>query len=117
LQEDYGTRRQAVSEILAEHGEFAVPAFVAILGDENRADEQTYAISALNQIGRTAALPLIAALQSDNELQRRNVAAALSLIGDRRAVPAFLALASNDPSAAVRDIATRALERFGVAQG
>lgn len=110
---DYGERRQAVSQLTADHGEFAVPALVKKLGNADESKAQDYAILALYNLGTVATLPLVEAMGSDDPLVRRNVAAALSHIGDPRGVPALQAAASNDRSEEVRYVAQRASERLG----
>lgn len=110
---DFGERSEGIAKLVAEHGEFAVPALVAKLGNSEDSKSQDLAIVALWRLGTVATLPLIEAMQSENPLVRRNVAAALSHIGDPRAVPALQAAASNDRSEEVRYVAARAVERLG----
>ncbi|MFY9343150.1 MAG: HEAT repeat domain-containing protein, partial [Planctomycetota bacterium] len=105
---DYGTRQAAVNKLIAEHGEFAVPALVGKLGNPDDADGQILAILALQDLRSAAVLPLVEALKSSNALVVQNAAAALSHIGDSRATPAMAALA-NDDRAPVRDIASKFL--------
>jgi HEAT repeat protein len=110
----FGERRQALSQLAADHSEFAVPALVKKLGDNNDSKAQDLAILALHDLGTAATLPLLEAMNSDNPLVRRNVAAALSHIGDERAVPALQAAASNDRSEEVRYVAAQASKRMNV---
>ena len=93
---DYGTRQAAVNKLVGEHGEFAVPALVTMLGDSDNVDGQIYAISVLRQLHSVAVLPLIEALKSSNDLTVQNACAALNLIGDSRALPALTHLANDD---------------------
>lgn len=92
---DYGTRQAAVNKLIAQHGEFAVPALVEKLGNPDDNEGQIQAISALKQIGSAAVLPLLEALKSSNELTVQNAAAALNLIGDSRANGYMLNLAGD----------------------
>lgn len=108
---DYDSRRAAVLKLMADHGEFAVPALVRKLGDADDADGQIHAIAALSEIGSPAVLPLIEALKSSNELVRLNAAAALSHINDDRATPAMARLAQLDDRANVKAVASRFLAR------
>ena len=110
---DYGDRRKAISSLVTDHGEFAVPALVKKLGDGSDTDVQNNAILALFGLGTVATLPLIDALGSEDAGVRRNVAAALSHIKDPRAPPALLALAANDSSEQVRYVANSAVKGMG----
>lgn len=109
---DYGARQSAVNSLVAEHGEFAVPALVAKLGNNDDADGQIQAVAALSQLRSHAVLPLLAALGSSNLEVVQNAAAALKMIGDDRATPAMLHL-KNDERASVRDIATKFVAQKG----
>lgn len=93
---DYGTRQAAVNKLIQEHGEFAVPALVAILGDPDNSAGQIHAISVLSQLHSVAVLPLIETLKSSNDLAVQNASAALNLIGDARALPMMTHLANDD---------------------
>lgn len=110
--DDYGVRRDAVRELSASHGEFAVPALVESLSNSDDNDAQVYAIWALQQIGRAATLPLIEVLDAD-ELTRRNAVAVLAHTRDERARASLTVLANRDPSDAVREAATAALRAMG----
>ncbi|MCB9891773.1 MAG: HEAT repeat domain-containing protein [Planctomycetes bacterium] len=113
LSADYNERSAANAELMSKHGEYAVPFLVDALGNADNDAEQSYAILALDRIGRAATLPLLAVLQSESALLRRNAAAALLYIEDTRALPALLALAANDEDAAVREVAARAVAKLG----
>ncbi|MFN6195710.1 MAG: hypothetical protein ACK5BN_18015, partial [Planctomycetota bacterium] len=66
---DYGARQSAINTLIAEHGEFAVPALVEKLANKDDQDGQILAVSALSQLRSHAVLPLIAALgSSSNEV-------------------------------------------------
>lgn len=113
---DYGTRQSAINRLVNDHGEFAVPALVAKLGNPDDAEGQIQAIHTLSQIRSAAVLPLIEALKSSNELMVKNVAATLNMIGDDRAIPAMAQLASDD-RVAVSQIARKFLAKKGVQGG
>lgn len=110
-------RRKAVAQLAADHGEFAVAAMLEILGDADQSKAQDRAMLAIHQIGRPAVMPLIAALKSENALLRRNCAAALTEIADRRAAAPLAWLAATDTSEAIRDVAERGLAKLGIARG
>lgn len=112
---DYATRSKANADLAADHGEFAVPALLRILGDHDAGAACDYAMLTLLHIGRPAVLPLIEALKTSNDQLRHAVATALVQIGDRRAAPA-LARLTNDPSSAVRGTALLGLEQLGVSR-
>ncbi len=114
---DFAQRRKAQLDLIAKHGEFAVPALVEKLGDADNDKGQIYAILALYELSRDATLPLVEALRSDNVLVRRNGAAALAQIKDERAAAALAVLASRDPQEGVRETALAALRGLGVDPG
>lgn len=93
---DYGSRQAAINQLVANHGEFAVPALMAKLGNPDDSEGQIQAIATLSQLRSAAVLPLIEALKSSSEHVVRNAAAALHLIGDDRAAPAMANLAADD---------------------
>lgn len=107
---DYGARQGAISKLLADHGEFAVPPLVQKLSSADDVEGVIQAISALMQLRSIAVLPLIEALKSSNATTVQNVAAALHHIGDDRAAPAMAALASDDRPG-VREIANKFLAK------
>ena len=92
---DLGKRTSAVNQIVASHGEYAVPALLGYLGS-NDIDARANAIIALMRIGMDAVQPLAASLTVGNDMQRRNAAEVLGRIGDHRAVPALLAAAAGE---------------------
>lgn len=96
---DLGERTRAVNQIVATHGEYAVPALLGYLGS-NDVDARANAIIALTRIGMDAVTPLAASLATGNDMQRRNAAEVLGRIGDHRAVPALLAAAAGEGMAA-----------------
>lgn len=111
----WGERRKAQLELMANHGEFAVPALVRRLADADDEKGQINAILALATIGREATMALVAALDSDSPEVRRNVAAALGQIEDPRAAAALAARAA-DPreNDSVRETARRVLAGMGI---
>ena len=110
---DYGERSKAQMQLNADHGEFAVPALVAKLGDADDDQGQIYAMQALERMARTATLPLVQAMSSSDDRTRRNVAAVLFQISDERAAAAMAAAASGDSSDSVRMTAQRAIVAIG----
>ena len=109
---DYGTRQSAINKLIADHGEFAVPALVEKLGNPDDAEGQIQAVYTLSQLRSAAVLPLIEALKSSRELVVQNAAAALHQIGDDRATPAIAQLA-NDSRVNVSTIARKFLAKKG----
>lgn len=103
---DFGQRQDAINTLIANHGEFAVPALVEKLGNSDDVEGQIRAIYALSQLHSVAVLPLIEALESSDELTVQNAAAALHHIGDVRAAPAMAHLA-NDSRVGVSTIAKK----------
>lgn len=107
---DFAARRAALNGLITKHGEFAVPALLAKLGDADDSPRQILAIYALTELHSAAVLPLIEALKSSKDLVVQNAAAALAQIGDDRAIPALAALA-DDPRAAIAGIARNFLAK------
>lgn len=106
----YSDRRDAVIKLVADHGEFAVPAFVARMANADDESGQIQAIAALVQVGPRAVMPLIEALKSTSGLLRLNAAAALTHINDERSVPAMARLAQVDDQENVKAVARRFLD-------
>lgn len=109
---DYGARQAAVNKLIANHGEFAVPALAAILGDPDNVEGQIFAVSVLSQLHSVAVLPLIESLKSSNDLAVQNACAALHLIGDARALPMLTYLA-NDDRVNISTIARKFVAKMG----
>ena len=111
--DDPVSRRTAIRELAAEHGEYAVPHMVAGLGDQSNEDRRVSAMQALSEMNTRVVPPLIAALDSEDAFTRRNVALTLGYIGDPRARGPLGAAAESDPDEGVRKAAGTALERIG----
>ncbi|MCA8948964.1 MAG: HEAT repeat domain-containing protein [Planctomycetes bacterium] len=109
----FGDRQDAINKLIADHGEFAVPALVRKLANADDVDGQIRAIYALSQLDTVAVLPLIEVLESSDELTVQNAAAALHHIGDMRAAPAMAHLA-NDSRVGVATIAKKFLAQHNV---
>ncbi|MEQ1631332.1 MAG: HEAT repeat domain-containing protein [Planctomycetota bacterium] len=110
----YEDRRNATMKLVANHGEFAVPAIAERLGNPDDADGQVNGIAALVQLGRAAVLPLIELCKSSNSIARLNAAAALLHIGDERAAPAMAMLAQSDDQESVRTVARSFLQKHKI---
>ncbi len=95
---DLGKRTRAVNQLVASHGEYAVPALVKHLGS-NDIDVRANAIIAISRLGTDAVAPLAASLTTGSDMQRRNAAEILGRIGDERAIPALLAASGSGGSA------------------
>jgi HEAT repeat protein len=109
----HGAQQSAINKLLAEHGEFAVPALARKLADADDEVGQIHAVYVLTQLERFAVLPLIELLKSSDELLVQNAAAALAHIGDLRAAPAMAYLAT-DNRLSVSSIAKGFLQKKGV---
>lgn len=106
-------RIRAINAIAASHGEYAAPRMINLLADDDDPDRVRQAIGGLMGLGDKAVLPLIAALSSDNETQRRNAAMTLGFISDPRAGAHLLAASESDASDSVRGAAAEAAARCG----
>ncbi len=114
---DFEARNDARRALAADHGEFAVPALLEVLGDKDESERSDRAMVAVLEIGHAAVMPLIQALHSDNDVLRRNAAAALVNIGDNRAAAPLAVLAANDGSDPVRYISQVGLKNMNVGAG
>ena len=106
-------RLAALARIESQHGEYAVPSFVNVMGDDSDPERVTNAMLAVQTMGPAAVQPLLAALGSDNDFQRRNVVLALGNIADPRAGAALLMHATADSSETIRAAAAAGAERCG----
>jgi hypothetical protein len=113
---DYTARQAAINKLIADHGEFAVPALLVKLGDADAPGSQVHAISVCSQLHAAAVLPLIVALHSSNDVAVQNAAAALDQIGDARALPMMRHLAE-DPRTNVATIAQKFVRRMNAGGG
>ena len=102
-------RMKAVRTLGSEHGEYAAPFLIGMLGNEGQDERQVKAKYTLIQLGSDVVLPLMAALHSEDAVQRRNVALVLAAIGDVRSVGALQMLASADADETVKRAASEGL--------
>lgn len=109
---DYGKQRAAIEQLKIKHGEFAVPALLAKVGDHDDDKGSLLAMVACEQIGWAASMPMIEALASENPTMRRNIAAIFNLTKDHRAIPALTALLK-DGNEGVVTVAKSALKSMG----
>ncbi len=107
------TRRSAIRQLAAEHGEYAVPYMLGALADAGAEQRRTSVMQALTDMNLDVVVPLMAALDSPDPYLRRNVALTLGYIRDPRAVPALAAVASLDEDTGARQAAVDALARLG----
>ncbi len=110
---DHAARQAAINKLIAEHGEFAVPALVEKLGNKDDEEGQIQAVYTLSRIGSAAVLPLLEVLKSSDEVTVQNAAAALHHIGDSRANAYMLHLAG-DSRVNVSTIAKSYLQKRGI---
>jgi HEAT repeat protein len=95
------------------HGSYAVPYLLPLLTEEGAEAQKIVGrtLSTLVDIGRPAALPLIAALESKDNVLRVRAASVLSQVGNQRAVAPLMAVReSEDASQTLQDAATDAVE-------
>lgn len=109
---DLVARQHALVELKAGYGEWAVPALVPALADRADSDRRVKAMAALLQLGELAVPPLVATLNSDDELVRSNAAAVLGSLRDPRAAAHLAWLATSDASETVRGTAASALGKM-----
>lgn len=98
--EDFTVRSEATRVLLADHGDYAVPHMLEILGQAGDEDHRVAIIDTLTRMRSDAVLPLIEVLSSDNAMLRQTAAAILGNIGDPRAAGELKLLAdqASDPA-------------------
>jgi CheY-like chemotaxis protein len=105
-------RTKAVRKLASDHGEYSAQYLLGLLGAEGQGARQTLAMHALIQLGHDVAVPLMAALESPDAVQRRNIAMVLGSIGDARAKPVLQLLAATDADETVKQAAAEGLTRM-----
>ncbi len=109
--EEYMAARAA----LIAHDMYSVPYLLELL--TKRGEEHTALIArtttTLRDIGRSASMPLLAALRTEDEVLQHRIVSALEKLGDRRALPALVAL-TEDPHASesIQQSAWAAIDRI-----
>ncbi len=83
---------------LIEHGRYSVPYLLDFLAGtgEEKSTLVARTLTTLRDIGRPASPPLVAALRTDNDVLKHRIVSALENVGDRRAIPALLAVAEDE---------------------
>jgi HEAT repeat protein len=114
LSGDEQQRQEAMLELRSRYGQWAVPALVGPLGNSASLDHRVSAIQALVRMGTPAVPPLMATLDSADPLTRRNAAAVLGTIGDRRAAASLAWIAQTDADEGAREAGREALSKMGV---
>lgn len=105
---DHRQRREALLELEANHGEYAVPALYPELGNDE-VEARVNAVTALFRMGQEVALPLIQVLAADDENIQRNTAVILGKIKDERSVPALKKLYVEASNPTIKDAAAEAI--------
>ncbi|MCC6408022.1 MAG: HEAT repeat domain-containing protein [Planctomycetes bacterium] len=111
--DDVVTRRTAIRTLAAEHGEFAVPYMLGVLGDQSDDDRRVMYMQALTEMGSDVVPPLVEALGASDAFLRRNVALTLGYLGDHRAGPSLAAMAAKDENETCRNAALQAAKKCG----
>lgn len=106
-------RLAAVRTLSSEHGEYAVQYMITSLNGEASTDHRVLFMQALTAMGDDVVLPLCAALDSPDAMQRRNIALTLGRISDSRAAAYLARCAETDAEEGVRKAATEALAQCG----
>ncbi|MFT4648453.1 MAG: GrpB-like predicted nucleotidyltransferase (UPF0157 family) [Glaciecola sp.] len=94
-------RRRTIDAMSANHGEYVVPYLLPALADDQNGDWRVLVMVTLARLGPDVVLPLMEAMESDNDFLRRNVVLTLGNIGDPRAAGPLAALAATDADATV----------------
>lgn len=108
---DLRERSPALLNLVADHGEYAVPYMVPLLSHES-VETRVNVMTALTDMGDEVVLALVQALASDEVLVRRNAAAVLGDLGDVRAAAALRKMAEMDDDELNREVAAGALGKI-----
>ncbi|MDP6955566.1 MAG: HEAT repeat domain-containing protein, partial [Planctomycetota bacterium] len=112
--DDVIERRGAIRTLAGQHGEYAVPLMVFALADQDDDDWRVIVMHALTQMGTDVVVPLVAALDTSDSFQRRNIALTLGYIGDSRAAAVLAALGADEGAGeGVRRAASEAAAKCG----
>jgi HEAT repeat protein len=111
--DDVLVRRRALRQLSAKHGEYAVQYMLHGLGDPNNDDKRVKYLHALTEMSTDVVLPLIAALRTEDEFLRRNIALTLGHIGDPRAAAALTRTADKDGDPGVQQAARAGAKKCG----
>lgn len=114
--DDALARLLATRTLAADHGEYAVQYMLPSLNSQASAEQRAVMMQALTSMGDDVVLPLTAALEVEEAMQRRNVAITLGRIGDHRAAPFLARLAKMDADGGVQEAAAEALAMCGGAE-
>mgnify|MGYP006279901597 CR=1 FL=1 len=109
---DLDTYLEARARAVA-HGPYSVPHLLPLMTEQGPKAQKVVGrvMSTLADIGKQATLPLIATLESNDNVLRIRVAGVLGQIGDERALPALMAIkASEKASQTLKDTANNAVE-------
>ena len=109
--DQWGERLAAFRKLAADHGEYAAPYLIKRLGSEDP-ERRAAAMSWLRKLGVQAVLPLIQALEIENERVQAGAVIVLGQIGDPRAAPYVLLTAGR--SGIVGEAAMKAAREMGV---
>lgn len=102
--DDFNAREAAIENLRSNYHAFAAPALVKALASQNE-ERRLAAIYALQRFRSEMVLPLLAAIESENEMVRAGAALALGAVGDSRSQAALTDHAANDDSTLVRTTA------------
>lgn len=113
--DDVVARRAAIRKLAAEHGEFAVPHMLGVLGDQSAGgdDRRVLFMQALTEMGSDVVPPLVEVLAAEDAFLRRNIALTLGYIGDHRAGPSLAAMGATDENETCRSAALAAAKKCG----
>jgi HEAT repeat protein len=100
---------------LKNAGEYAIPYMLDALGDSARKDEWPHIVKALPEIGRDAIRPLVAALQTSNNVVKAEIVKALGGIGYPQSLAYLKYVVENEQSPQLRDLAAQSIGRINPA--
>lgn len=110
--EDFATRRKAAYQLSAQHGEFAVPHLVKLLGSNAPSEFRLNAMNTLADLRGEAVIPLAMTLSTKDLQLKRAAIMTLGRIGDVRAIAFLKSLSEIEKDAPTKEMATSALSEI-----
>ncbi len=108
--DDYKTRMDSQRQLISA-GQYAAPSLIEELKADS-SEMRSMAIQTLQSMDSRVVLPVVEALESNSEVQRKNAAIVLGLLGDPRALPALKRTYEQDESDLVRAEAREAIRKI-----
>ncbi len=100
---------------LRNAGEYAIPFMLEAMSDGSRANELSYIVRALPQVGKDGIRPLVAALQTSDVSLKAQIITAMGKISYPQSLPYLKYVVENDDSAELRELAQSSIRQINPA--